>query len=83
MGVTKSVLIKRILLGLVGFVGVTFLLTVVGLIKVGVFTGPMSWHDGAYHRQIEITVANSFGYTFGRNGPDDIRSGWFIPMKGN
>lgn len=79
---TKALLIKRILLGLVGFAVVTFLMMVVGLVKVGVFSGPMFYNDGKYHTVVEISTLCLVGYKFGTMDPNEDQGGWFRPICG-
>lgn len=70
---------RQVALGLVVFIVVVFIGLLIGVIQVSSMSGPMGFHDGKDHTQVEVTVFDQVGYSFGGSRPGD--EGWFRPMK--
>jgi hypothetical protein len=67
---------KRTLIVIVSAFAAVFIGLVTGVLGVGSTFGPMGYHDGKNHTEVEITLFHQVGYSTERS------VGWFRPGEG-
>lgn len=75
-----ATVMKRTLIGAIGLTVLLLVGLLTGAISVGIMSGPMGYHDGKDHTEVEVAIFNQVGYQFGDVGRYSS-GGWFRPMR--